>query len=981
MNIEDKSKEVLIKELLELEQEHNSLKTRLEKELAVKKEEESILKKLILSAEEFIQFNDESPDYNNLLQIILEISGAKYGALNIFDDDGLGFTTVAFAGTKENITKGLAIIGFDIHNKHWNHDPSRAERTKQHVITRFKKLYELTGDIIPKSIVYLLEQTFGIEETYIVKIVKEGKVLGDFTLVFKKGDKLINDSLVELYANMAGMFLDRLKLTNSLKSSEIKHSTMISSISDVIGIIDPDGIIKYKSPNSEKWFGWKPEDLIGTHSLLTVHPDDKERVHEELHAIFEKENSSKKVEYRYKCKDGDYKIIELSATNLIKDPIINGVLINYHDITERKKTEQDLRNSENNFHSIFDNNSGAIAIIEPDTTISMVNEEFCRRCGYAKEEITGTSWKRLIPPEDLERLIEFNNRRMINPMDAPDKYDFSFYHKSGEIRQVFGSFAMLSNKKMIASFVDITDRRQAEEKLKESLALMEAILESIHNGILVVNSQGNVLKTNTMFAEMWNIPGDLINKKDDKALLDYVCEQLTDSDEFINKVTELYETPDAVSYDLIHFKDGRIFDRISKPMNLGDVPNGRVWSFLNITDRKKVENELINALDKAEESNRLKSSFLANMSHEIRTPMNGILGFTELLKNPNLSIEDQQSFIDLIQISGARMLNTINNIIDISRIESGMVKIDISETNVNDQIEFIYKFFKKEAEIKGLSILFKTSLPPEEAIIITDKEKVYGILTNLIKNAIKFTYDGTIEFGYEKKGDYLEYFVKDTGVGIPQKLHQVIFERFRQGKESHDRNFEGSGLGLSISKSYVDMLGGEIWVESLDGIGSTFYFTIPYNYVSVDDGITGGNASEKNKEVQIKNLKILIVEDDETSKVLLSKIVGKLCKEILYATKGADAVMTCHNNPDIDLVLMDISLPEMDGYEATRQIRQFNKDVTIIAQTGYGFSSDRQKALEAGCTDYISKPINKTILYDLIEKHLKKPGRLDQTKN
>jgi signal transduction histidine kinase/CheY-like chemotaxis protein len=449
-------------------------------------------------------------------------------------------------------------------------------------------------------------------------------------------------------------------------------------------------------------------------------------------------------------------------------------------------------------------------------------------------------------------------------------------------------------------------------------------------------------------------------------------EQLTDPDEFIKKVTELYETPYAVSSDLIYFRDGRVFNRISKPMCLGGEPIGRVWSFLDITERKEAEEELISALDKAEESNRLKSSFLTNMSHEIRTPMNGILGFTELLKNPNLSSEDQQSFIDLIQISGARMLNTINNIIDISRIESGIVKIDICDTNINDQIEFISKFFKKEVEIKGVSILHKIGLPPEEAIIKTDKEKVYGILTNLIKNAIKFTYDGSIEFGYEKKGEYLEYYVRDTGVGIPKKLHQIIFERFRQANDSNDRNFEGSGLGLSISKSYVEMLGGKIWVESLEGIGSTFYFTLPYNSVSKNKVITGRIGNEKIKEAQIKNLKILIAEDDETSKILLTKIVGVSGNEILYANKGVDAVMTCHDNPGIDLILMDISLPEMDGYEATRQIRQFNKKVTIIAQTAYGFSSDREKAMEAGCDDYISKPINKTLLLNLIEKYIKK---------
>ncbi|MEZ5000651.1 MAG: PAS domain-containing sensor histidine kinase [Bacteroidales bacterium] len=251
----------------------------------------------------------------------------------------------------------------------------------------------------------------------------------------------------------------------------------------------------------------------------------------------------------------------------------------------------------------------------------------------------------------------------------------------------------------------------------------------------------------------------------------------------------------------------------------------------DITERKKAELELIRAKDKAEESERLKSAFLANMSHEIRTPMNGILGFTELLKEPSLTIEEQQDFIRIIGKSGERMLNTINNIVDISKIESGVMKIDMKETSINEKIEFTYKFFKPEVENKGLKFSFRNGLPDMEAQIFTDNERVYGVLTNLVKNAIKFTKEGAIELGYEKRGDYLEFFVRDTGIGIPANKLDLIFERFRQVNESSSREFEGSGLGLSISKSYVEMLGGKIWVESKVNEGSTFYFTIPYRAV------------------------------------------------------------------------------------------------------------------------------------------------------
>ena len=380
-------------------------------------------------------------------------------------------------------------------------------------------------------------------------------------------------------------------------------------------------------------------------------------------------------------------------------------------------------------------------------------------------------------------------------------------------------------------------------------------------------------------------------------------------------------------------------------------------------------NELSLAKEKAEESDRLKSAFLANMSHEIRTPMNGILGFAGLLKEPNLTGKEQQKYIQIIEKGGARMLNIINDIINISKIESGQMDVTISDSNINEQIEYIYTFFKPEIEAKGMQLSFKNMLPVKEATIKTDREKLFAILTNLVKNAIKYSEKGSIEIGYDKKGEHLEFYVKDSGIGIESNRKEAIFERFIQADIEDKMARQGAGLGLSISKAYVELLGGKLWVESEKGIGSIFYFTIPYTTELLKtDGITNSTADDV-MEAQVKNLKILIVEDDETSDLLLSTMLTKINREILQAKNGLEAIELCRNNPDLDLILMDIKMPVMDGYEATQQIRQFNKDVIIIAQTAYGLTGDRENAIVAGCNAYISKPIIKDELMSLIQQY------------
>jgi signal transduction histidine kinase len=404
-----------------------------------------------------------------------------------------------------------------------------------------------------------------------------------------------------------------------------------------------------------------------------------------------------------------------------------------------------------------------------------------------------------------------------------------------------------------------------------------------------------------------------------------------------------------------------------------DKENNIVYGVIqDITEQKRIEEALKIAKDQAEESDRLKSAFLANMSHEIRTPMNGILGFAELLKEATLTGEQQKEYIRIIEKSGNRMLNIINDIVDISKIEAGLMEVAFGESDINELFEFLFNFFKPEVEAKGMQLIFKNNLTDKESIIKTDREKVYAILTNLLKNAVKYSKKGIIEFGCSKNGRYLEFFVKDTGIGISPDRKEDIFKRFIQADVSDKMAHQGAGLGLSISKAYVKLLYGKIWVESEVGKGSVFYFKIPYFGADEEIKVPEKFYPDNGEENHIENLKILIAEDDEISSMLIIKTVKKYCRELLKVNTGLEAIDACRNNPDIDLILMDIKMPDMDGYQATRQIRQFNSDVVIIAQSAFGLSGDKDKALSAGCDAYVSKPIIKKELLGIIHKYFSK---------
>lgn len=631
-------------------------------------------------------------------------------------------------------------------------------------------------------------------------------------------------------------------------------------------------------------------------------------------------------------------------------------------IDERKRVEQELKESEEKYRRMVDLSPDAVIIHSEGKTV-FANPSALRMAGaVSMDQMLSTPAINFVHPESREEAV----KRIMQIYETHEPVDFieeKFICFNNEVKnvEVIGIPINYNGKPCIQTVArDITKRKTAEYALKETNEFNNSLLKTIPYGMDIVDEEGYILFMSENFIELFG--SDSIGKK---------CWDLYHDNKIqctgcpLKNGLKIGETD---SYESKSILGGRVFE-ISHTGMMYKGKKAMLQIFHDVTERKRVEQELIEAKEKAEENEKLKSAFLANMSHEIRTPMNGILGFAELLREPRLTGEEQQEYIDIIQKSGERMLTIINDIITISKVEAGQMKVLLNQTNLNDLSEYIFKFFKPEAEHKGLAFSYSSQLPDQEALILTDKEKVSAILINLVKNAFKFTFKGdSVEFGYEVKNSEYTFFVKDTGIGIPPEQTDIIFERFRQVNDSLNRKFEGAGLGLSISKAYVEMLGGKIWVESEYQAGSTFYFTIPDSGLEKAENAENKGLREKN---EINKLKILIVDDDETSSVLLSKLMKDYGKEIFKANNGAKAVEICRYNPDIDLIMMDIQMPEKDGYQATKQIRESNKEVIIIAQTAFALSGDDLKAREAGCSDYIAKPIKRDSLDELINKWFK----------
>jgi len=510
------------------------------------------------------------------------------------------------------------------------------------------------------------------------------------------------------------------------------------------------------------------------------------------------------------------------------------------ETTKRKQTEQALRESEEKYRMLSGEFAGGVSLFE-DNKVKYVSDGYLKILGYEKDEIFAISFETIfsfIHKDDVDRIhqtIETAHQQQAEKV----QYRFRAKNKQGNYIWMEDLVHMEydgsgNHFRSIIHSRDITERKHAEEVLIASEKRFRTIFENSMVGKSITYLDGRI-KTNRAFCnivgysekELSKLKWQNITHPEDVSRDQGVFQTILSGKKMYDRWEKRYikKTGDLVWVDISTTLQR---DKQGQPVYF-------ITSILDVTDRKLAEQELIVAKQKAEESDRLKTSFLANMSHEIRTPMNGILGFAALLKTPGLSGEQQQEYIKIIEKSGDRMLNIINEIVEISKIEAGSMKIDLKDTDVNETLEFLYDFFKPEAEARGLNLIVRKTLPTNKAILNTDPEKLYAILTNLVKNALKYSDHGFIEFGYKVVTENddamptgLQFYVKDTGIGIPKERQEAIFERFIQADIANIQARQGAGLGLSIAKAYVQMLGGILQIESEVGIGSTFHFTLPY---------------------------------------------------------------------------------------------------------------------------------------------------------
>ena len=791
---------------------------------------------------------------------------------------------------------------------------------------------------------------------------KDGRILN----IFLSSTPLDKDDLTRGITFIAMDITERKQAEEELLKSEGRYKVLFQNSNDAIILMNKDGsfdcnpqtLKMFKVNTKEEFFKFYPAELSPI-----VQPDGKnsyEASQEYINVAYQE--GINRFDWTHRRTDGEdfYTEVLLSTVDFGEEQVLQCTV---RDITERKRAEQTIIYEHKILRTLIDNIPDVIYIKDIDCRKVIANTADVRNIGFKEEtEVLGKTDIELFPGPIGERGYT-DDKKLINSGEAIIEREEDFLGKNGERCWLQTTKIPLRDKDgkitgLVGIGRDITKRKRAEEELIQSYLFSESLLKTIPFGMDIVDEKGTVLFQSDNFKKLFG--EEAIGKKcweiyrDDKKQ----CSECPLIKGITIGETEAYESHGVL--------DNRIFE-ISHTGMMYQGKKTMLEIFQDITDRKQSEEELINAKEKAEEGDRLKTAFLNNISHEIRTPMNAIVGFCALLGEPDLNEQSRMDYIEVIIQSSNHLLAIISDIVDISNIEANIVKIAKNGININSTFKSLYDQFLPKVSEKKIQLICESDIPDSDALIVTDNTKLKQILINLINNAIKFTDKGYVKVGCVLRDKFLEFCVSDTGIGIGEEYYQRIFDRFYQVQLSISRLYEGTGLGLAISKANVELMGGKIWLTSEPGKGSTFFFSIPYEKQAVETLAVNEKRVPEDFVFPEKKT-ILVAEDIDSNFKLVRFFLSNANTEIIRAANGKEAVQKFQSNKNIDLILMDIKMPVMDGYTAVKLIRETNNTIPIIAQTAY--AEDKEKAIDSGCSGFISKPFDKKSLLKVIHEFI-----------
>lgn len=596
--------------------------------------------------------------------------------------------------------------------------------------------------------------------------------------------------------------------------------------------------------------------------------------------------------------------------------------------------------------------------------------------GYYPDEIPDdlSSWESLLHPEDKDRMTQFMSK-FIQSDNRIYEAEFRMKHKNGYYVWIRSRATALRDEngrvvRMLGTHRDITEEKKSENEYKK---LYQAIMQSPIS-VLITDKDGYIEFFNPAFSKItgWK-DQEILGKKPN------ILKSGFQPTSFYQKLWKTISSGNEWQGEFKNRrKNGEFFWELA---SISPIKNafGTITHYVKIAENisylKKIEKDLKKAKQEAELANNYKNNFISNMSHEIRTPINTIIGFSELLKHESLSIQKRNKYSEIIEENSQSLLRLIDDIIDIAKIEANQLKIKKEACSLGElfsELELTYTNFLKRKDKTNLDLVFQIPSQSHHDVIFTDPYRLKQIINNLYLNALRHTENGQIEIGYKILSDgKIQFFVSDTGKGIPASQLKNIFKRFTQTDDTSDSNVSGSGLGLSICKDLAVLLGGDIDVKSIEGEGSIFQLTIPYDKIKIPMVKTAPSKPATPLRYNFKDYTIMIAEDTPYNYEYLYSILNKTGANVIWAKDGID-VLKLYEKSKIDLILMDIQLPEINGYEATTQIRKHNQELPIIAQTAYAMAEDKQKCIESGCNDVLVKPIRMEEVLSTVAKYLNK---------